>query len=514
MIRLILKTEMRSAFNYWKSMGETKVILYIIMALLFMLLPLPLLGSLLFTLTLSLKTDHLSSYIMILSLAAIVILTLLSIHFIIKDMILSANVPMYLSFPISAGDLFWAKFIKHAFLHAAIILMPISMIVGVALAIRFEEWMLLINSAVYFLGVGVVITSLAYLCTFLTAHILPAKKVSGVLSFVGAASFILVYLAFFALGDSIKGWTKRLPESPVSFDGFLYGFDVSISIIFISSVVGLAVVMAKSASHVTRRAMVRGWNFYGHSGKRMKSGTKLERVVHPIVTLMRKDLKMTVRDFKELAVLLPYYLLPLFLIYVSGFSGQTGTGTLDMTDILISAVGGTLVMSLFVGAYNTARDAEHFAMLKALPLKGSSIAVSKYLFTLLTTVPVMMVAFTVVWYLSQAAPGDLVLLIIMILLSALTAVPIGMMIGSKNPVVSYRNPRKRLDTLSNVMISFSLVVVLMLTGVATGLMDGSTGVDRQVLIVGSLVLPAVVSIWLLRKVAKRYDKGFKITYKE
>lgn len=514
MIRLILETEMRSAFNYLKSMGETKVILYIIMALLFMLLPLPLLGSLLFTLTLSLEAGHLSSYIMILSLAAVVILTLLSIHFIIKDMILSDNVPMYLSFPISAGELFWAKFIKHAFLHAAVILMPLGIITGIALALRFEEWMLLVNSSIYFLAVGVFITSLAYLFIFLTTHILPIKKVSGILSFVGAASFILVYLAFFAAGDSIEAWTMKMPESPVSFGGFLYGFDVPTSIISILALVVAGTIMAKAASHVTTRAMVRGWDFHSHSSKKSKAGANSGRVTHPIISLMHKDMRMTGRDFKEMAVLLPYYLLPLFLIYVSGFSEQTGAGTMDMADILISAIGGTLVMSLFVGAYNTARDAEHFTMLKALPFKGTSIAVSKYFFTLLTTVPVMMAAFTVVWYLSSAAPEDLILLLIMILLAALVAVPLGMMIGSANPVVSYRNPRKRLDTLSNIMISFSLVIVLMLTGVAAGLMDGSTGLNPQMLVAASFMLSAVVSAWLLRKVAKRYDKGFKITYKE
>lgn len=154
-------------------------------------------------------------------------------------------------------------------------------------------------------------------------------------------------------------------------------------------------------------------------------------------------------------------------------------------------------------------------MLKALPLSGKHIAGAKYGFTLLTTAPVVMAAFTVAWLFSSAGIGVLLQLLVFIILMAMAAVPVGMYIGSANPVVSSKNPVKRLDTASNIVITIVIFVVLVLTAIILGVI-GDDGVSAiQLLTAGGILLVmALSSLWMLRKVGARYDQGFKITYKD
>lgn len=513
MIRLILRTELHSLFNYWKSLGETKMVLYIIFGLLLLLFPLPMLVSVIFSLTLSIDESVLDGYMLLLSITAVVILLLLSIHFIIKDMILDRNVQLYLSFPISTTELFFAKFIKHGLIYAVSILLPLGVVIGTALAIRFGQWMLLADSLVYFLVLSTVITALAYAFIFLTANILPVRKVSEILSFLGGISFILVYLVLLQVGGSVGSVLPFLADLPITFSGFLYSYEALPGTFAAVLLIAAAVLALKAAELVSVRALSRGWEVGGRPGRRRRASGG--RVRHPISSLMEKDLRLTTRNFKEIAALLPYYLMPLLFIYFSTSVDAGSAAALGASQLLVTAIGGTLVISLFIGAYNTARDAEHFAMLKALPLSGRHIAGAKYGFTLLTTAPVVMAAFTVAWLFSSAGIGVLLQLLVFIILMSMAAVPVGMYIGSANPVVSSKNPVKRLDTASNIVITIVIFAVLVLTAIILGVI-GDDGVSTiQLLTAGGILLVmALSSLWMLRKVGARYDQGFKTTYKD
>ncbi|MCG7332274.1 hypothetical protein [Salinicoccus roseus] len=514
MVRLILKTELRSLFNYWKSLGETKMVLYIILGLLLLLFPLPMLVSVVFSLTLSVEESMLDGYMLLLSITAAIILLLLSVHFIIKDLILDRNVQLYLSFPISSAALFFAKFIKHGLIYTASILMPLGVVIGTALSIRFGQWLLLADSLVYFLVLSTVITASAYAFIFLTANILPVRKVSEILSFLGGISFILVYLVLLQVGGSLGGVLSFLADLPITFSGFLYGYEVLPGTIAAVLLIAAAVLAFKAAELVSVRALSRGWETGGRAVRKHRAADG--RVRHPIGSLMVKDLRLTTRNFKEIAALLPYYLMPLLFIYFStSVDAGSAPEAIGASQLLVTAIGGTLVISLFIGAYNTARDAEHFAMLKALPLSGKHIAGAKYGFTLLTTAPVVMAAFTVAWLFSSAGIGVLLQLLVFIILMAMAAVPVGMYTGSANPVVSSKNPVKRLDTASNIVITIVIFVVLVLTAIILGVI-GDDGVSAiQLLTAGSILLVmALSSLWMLRKVGARYDQGFKITYKD
>ena len=280
-------------------------------------------------------------------------------------------------FPYQLLELFFAKFIKHVLIYAASILLPLGAVLGTALSMRFGQWMLLADSLVYFSVLSIFIVSLAYAFIFLTANILPIRKISEILSFLGAISFILVYLVLFLIGDAFTGMTARLSDMPVSFSGFLYDYEVLSGSLAVLLLIAAAVLAFKAAELISVRALSRGWEAGGRTVR--KHRTADGRVRHPIGSLMEKDLRLTTRNFKEIAALLPYYLMPLLFIYFStSVDAGSAPEAIGASQLLVTAIGGTLVISLFIGAYNTARDAEHFAMLKALPLSGRHIAGAKY----------------------------------------------------------------------------------------------------------------------------------------
>src|SRR5699024_9964131 len=118
----------------------------------------------------------------------------------------------------------------------------------------------------------------------------------------------------------------------------------------------------------------------------------------PVRALVQKDMRMTLRDFKEWAVLLPQYLLPgvmVFIMYTNPAAAIEGDGSMHDARMIAVSVAGTVVISLFAGAYNTARDAAHFELLKIMPVKPADLVRGKYLFKIMTITPVylMMGAF-------------------------------------------------------------------------------------------------------------------------
>ncbi|GAB3061547.1 hypothetical protein ACFOU0_06305 [Salinicoccus sesuvii] len=519
MIRLILDTERRIFSNYWRVLGDGRRIGYILLSLLVLLFFVPFVGIVLFSITTSVDKVNIDTYLLLLTLASGIVIILLSIHFIIKDVILNGHIALYLTYPISSGELFWAKFIKHNALYATSILLPLSIIVGAALALRDHQWLLVISSIAYFIALGIIFTSVSFSVVFLTANALPIKKVSNTLSFLGGLSFLLIYVVLFATNDALSNVFSSFPEVPVSYSGFLYDYTILIGII----VPCLLLVLALGAVIATRFIVVKSVDrigiIEGHSSKSSKA--RRDKIRNPVHMLVVKDIKLSYRNPRELAALLPIFMLPLVLVYISS---TTEEGTLSLivegSQLLATAAGGALITGLYISAHHTARDAEHFHFLDILPVSGRLIACSKYVFNFLVTAPFLMVIFTGVWYFSTASVNMLLYVLLCIVLVCVVATPLGMLIGSANPVVSRKNPSKRLDILSNVIIGFTIFFVYMLVSALSNFladMDamGQGGLrNGTMLVIGFLIVCVATSWFVLIKVARRYDVGFNITYKD
>lgn len=517
MIRSILGVEMRSMINYMKALSDAKKVVCGLLAAVIALFILPSVVSVLSIIILGAGEEGLGGFMLLLSLAAVLILTLLAVNSIIKEMFMDRNIQLYLTFPVSPAALFAAKFIRQWLINTALIMGTLGIITGVLFSMREGQWLLTVTHIFYFLLLSIVAMSLAYGLVFAVTKVLPANKVSEVLSFLGGISFVLVYGVLLVGGSSVQDISGSLPDASFLYSGFLYNFNPA------SGLAGLVVSAALAAGLVVLlrsfvvHAFKSGW--VGEQSVKRRNRDASSDAASPVRTLVQKDMRMTLRDFKEWAVLLPQYLLPGVMIFIMYTNPAAIEGDSSMHDarMIAVSVAGTVVISLFAGAYNTARDAAHFEFLKIMPVKPADLVKAKYLFNIMTITPVYLLAAVVAWMLLPVSTAAFLYSSLFIILVSLAVIPAGMFAGSMQPVVSRKNPAKRLDTATNVILSVIMGVLLIAAGFISVLFArGDGGLDHLLIaiVLSVLVVSAGVSLLFLRAVRKRYEKGFNIIYKD
>src|SRR5690625_3086074 len=97
----ILGVEMRSVLNFMKALSESKNIVSGLLAAVIALFILPSAVSMLSIIILGAGEESLGGIILLMSLAAVLVLTLLAVNSIIKEMFTDRNIQLYLTFPIS-----------------------------------------------------------------------------------------------------------------------------------------------------------------------------------------------------------------------------------------------------------------------------------------------------------------------------------------------------------------------------------------------------------------------------
>ena len=117
----------------------------------------------------------------------------------------------------------------------------------------------------------------------------------------------------------------------------------------------------------------------------------------------------------------------------------------------------------------------------------------------------------------QASLSSLIYAVIISILVVLTTVPIGMFIGTINPVVSKKNPSNRLDIAGNVMITMTVFIIIFAVGRVSSFFFIGNDINHQVILltIGVLFITSAISAYIiLNRIAKRYDQGYHITYKD
>ena len=516
MIRSILGVEMRSMINYLKALSDSKKVVYGLLAAVIALFVLPSAVSVLSIIILGAGEEILGGFMLLMSLAAVLVLTLIAVNSIIKEMFMDRNIQLYLTFPVSPAALFAAKFIRQWLINTALIMGALGIITGVLFSIREGQWLLTVTHICYFLFLSIVSMSLAYGMVFTVTKVLPANKVSEVLSFLGGISFVLVYGVLFVGGSSVQDISEILPDASFLYSGFLYNFNPAggVAGIVISSALaaGLVLLLRSFVVH----AFKSGW--VGENSVKRRRLDASSDASSPVKTLVKKDMSMTLRDFKEWAVLLPQYLLPgvmIFIMYTNPAAAIETSGGMHDAQMITVSVAGTVVISLFAGAYNTARDAAHFEFLKIMPVKPADLVKAKYLFNIMTITPVYLLAAIVAWMILPVSMAAFLYSSLFIILVSLAVIPAGMFAGSMQPVVSRKNPAKRIDTATNVILSIIMGVLLIASGFISILL-AQGGLDHSliVIVLSVLAVSAGASMLFLRAVRKRYEKGFNIIYKD
>ncbi|WP_411842068.1 ABC-2 transporter permease [Salinicoccus sp. HZC-1] len=518
MIKSILKMEQRSMINYMRAFSDSKKVLYGLLIAAIALFLLPSVVSMLSFIIFSLTDENTGGFILLVSIVAVVILALLAVNSIIKEMFMDRNIQLYLTFPVSPAALFTAKFLKQWLINVVLVMLPLGLVTGITFSIKESNWLLTVTHFVYFLLLSIIVMSVAYGLVFGVTKILPANKVSEVLAFLGGISFLLVYGVLLIGSSSIGDILDFMPELAFLYSGFLYNFSLGAGVMGITVSLLMAAALFIALRSFVVMAFRSGW--IGENAARKEKRNAETATSSAVKMLILKDLRLTVRDFKEWTILLPQYLLPgvmVFIIYSNPMMETGMEGNMYNAQMIAVSISGTVLISLYVGAYNTARDAAHFDFLKTLPIKAKELVRAKYLYNILTITPVYIIAALFVWLLLPVDMDTFVYSALLIILISLAIIPVGMFAGSTQPVVSSKNPTRRLDTISNVILSAVMVVlVLMISPISLLFTSGTGDLNYSLLniILAVLLVAACLSFLLLKETKKRYDKGFNITYKD
>src|SRR5699024_5532008 len=232
-------------------------------------------------------------------------------------------------------------------IYAASEMIPVSLIVAIIPSIRFDSWWLVVTYLVYFTTLSLMVVVLSYFLVVPLTRILPAKKVAEVLSFLGGTSFILIYLFLFWGGSSLDQILTSLPESGWIYEGFLYSITPAAGVVGTGGSLLVSTVIIFGLKSFVTLGFKSGWVGENFPTKERKASKTL--VSSAIRMLIFKDLKMTLRDFKEWMVLTPQYLLPgvmIFIIYTSPMMEETGDQALFYNAQMIGiSITGTIIIS-------------------------------------------------------------------------------------------------------------------------------------------------------------------------
>ncbi|SDK93471.1 ABC transporter permease [Lacicoccus qingdaonensis] len=512
----ILKVEIQSAVNYLKNLRTQTIVSLVIIAL-FAVIFLPLIIITMFNFLLLAEESILSSIMVMISVLIMIILSLITVNRIVKDMFMNENMQLYLTFPVKAVELLRAKFIMQLFTGILPVTIPIGLIVGVAFTFRYSSILPLVSAILYFMLLSILTLGLSYIIVFLVTKVASPKKVSEILTFIGGFAAVLPYLIITFGVVNIETVIKYLPNPAGLYEGFIYNVNLLEFTVFTLLSIILSIIIFVSLTQVVKNGFLKGW--ITTSGRSRKAGSTSLDVNSVKGALLQKDIKMTLRDFKEWAAVLPQYFIP-FVVYFVAYNPVASDGypEMNMDGVIISvSITGTVIISIFVSASNTARDARHYSMMRALPLKAADIVDSKFIYNFITIVPVYMLMSLGVFLFTDVSAAGLFYSLVFILMTALAVIPIGMWFGAKFPVVNTNKPTERMDTGASIIMMIVILILIFSTGFMSNVFidaDGDIN-HRMTGIMGVVMLALSAGIYFIvtKTVKNIYHRGLKIVYK-
>lgn len=512
----ILKVEIQSAVNLLKNIRTQTIVSLIIIAV-FALFFLPVIIMSSFNFLLLADESVLSSIIVMVSVLIMTILSLITVNRIVKDMFMNKNMQLYLTFPVKAVDILRAKFIMQLCVGILPVTLFAVLIFGTAFTFRYGSILPLISSVIYSILLSILTLAISYTIVFLVTKVASPKKVSEILTFIGGFAAVLPYLIITFGVVNIETVIMYLPNPAWLYEGFIY--NVSLIHYFVFTVISLvlSIIIFVSLTYVVQDGFTKGW--MSTSEQVQKAGSKVLGVHSVKGALLMKDIKMTVRDFKEWAVILPQYFIPLVVYFVAyNPVAPEEAVQMSMDGVVISvSITGTVIISIFVSASNTARDARHHAMMRSLPVEAGEIVSSKFIYNFITIVPVYMLMAIIVFVFTEVSIAGILYSFAFIGLTALAIIPIGMWFGASYPVVNSKKPADRLDTGASIIMTIVILILVFSTGLMSNLFTGADGeVNHRmigIMVVAMFIISSAVYFIMSKTVKKIYDEGLKIVYK-
>lgn len=520
MFKSILKVEAQSRLNYFKALGTGKIILYLLLAFILLVMLVPAVWMILNIFLFNAEEVLIGKAILLLSLFLVPVLSLFLVNGIIKEMFMDKNIDSYLVLPVTPRAVFSVKLFYQFTFKVLPVVLFISLAAGLTLAARYEAPLLAVSSIVYFLFIGALSTAAAYIVVFLVTKVSSARRVGEILTLFGGVASVLPYFIIMAGGQYLRPVINMMPNVDFIFSGFLYNPEMLKYILLLLVFAAASPALIALVLNYVTAAFVKGT---ATAGNLEHKKTAAAETGSPVRALLKKDMTMTKRDFKEWSAVLPQYLFPFVFLFLLTSNPLIYGGESSSDDqVMISiAFAGSIMISLFVAAMNTARDARTYDFLKMMPVSGLDIAKAKYLYNFITITPMYIIITIIIYFILDVPVTTLIYAVGISVLLVLTIAPLGMLLGAMNPVVSKKNPAQRLDTAANIIISVTIFVLIFLMGYMTQFTVGFNGEEyvlkhgTMLIVIGVLIILSILSyVFLLRKTGAKYDEGYNITYKD
>ena len=508
----IMKVEILSRINYLKNMRASTILALLFLSVIIVFAGPGIIISLFF-IVVSMNESLIAPSVTVVTVSLIIFLSLLTVNKIVKDLFMNRNMVLYMTFPVTAGQLFTAK----SLMQLSTGILPVTVITGlffgIALSVRENNVAALFSSLSYMFLISAVILGITYIIVFFVTKVSKPGRVSEVLTLAGGLIGVLPYLIITFGTGNFEQVLSKMPDMSVLFNGFLYNIDPLKTAAGSVAALLFGVLVLYIVTRLVSSAFIKGALSVSRTGK-VKSSEAA--VSSPVISLLSKDLTMSRRDFKEWAAVLPQYFLPFIIYYVGVFQMDTLDAEIGASLIAVS-VTGTVIISLFVSALNTARDAAHYEMLQILPVRPKDIATAKYLYNIITIIPVYLVLSAAAFMIADFSVVNLLLSWLCIIFTALTVIPVGMLIGASTPVVNKKQPTDRIGIAANVMIIIVMLVFVFATGIFARMFvdaSGSVAAGGVLIFTAVLAVTGIISyIMVLKRVSRVYDRGLIIEYK-
>lgn len=510
----ILTVESQSRINYLKNMRTQTIVVLVFLAM-FILLVAPGIVISAFLALLGVDISFMSSIVMLISVTLIIFLSLMTVNKIVKDLFMNRNMTLYMTFPVSVKQLFLAKVIMQLLTNILPFTLVIGVFLGSALSVREGNILPFFSTMSYMLLLSLVIIGISYIIVFFVTKVSKAARVSEILMLVGGFVGVLPYLIITLGASHYEAVLNLMPDMSFWFEGYLYQVDFPKMALNFTAAVIMSFIVLYGVTKFSGQGFTKGW--LGEKARSGKTKASEAAVSTPVRSLLLKDLILTGRDFKEWSAILSQYFLP-FIIYFVGIY-QMGSGVYVETGAALMAISitGTVIISLFTASLNTARDANHYDMLKVLPIQPKDITMAKFLYNIITIIPVYLIMASAAFIITEFSWAHLLFSYLCIIFTALAVIPIGMLIGISSPVVNKKKPTDRIGIAANIMLTIALVVFMFSTSLLTIFYvddSGSLIYSRVLIMILILVVASGVSVFIfLKRVARVYDKGLIIEYK-
>ncbi|TDM12800.1 putative ABC transporter permease subunit [Macrococcus lamae] len=522
MIFAMLKMEWQSLINSFKGLSDTTKLWTILAYVFIAIIGVPLIISVLSFGFANQSLDFQRTFLSYIFLYGGIIVFISTVTIIIKDFFIANDIKQLLLLPISIHQIFLVKMIKLFLSSVLWVYLLIGLTISILLYKDYQSMTIGILVMVSLLGFILFYLSLTFCFIFLLTKVLPKNKINeimtGLLGIAGALFYFIIIGPANSIGKKLTPLTDYLPFNWVS-DAVIKKQHSTIDVCIAVGVLLLGVLLFYLLTQLLMR--------YGQQDFTVESSTKVRspKVQEGIDTaersLMKKDFKLIVRDFKEISAILPQIIIPVpyvvFIIMQSGGVQELrAISELSIGVLLIGlAIGGTSYVATMIAARLTAKDAEQQDILYSLPINFKDVVNAKWKLVSVGSAFCFAIPIIIFGIVVKAEPLHIIYGVILCVITSFALTPLGIYFGTKEPQISKKTPSKRVGMGTSFLMLFCVGGIILFVVIMQTLL-GIFNLPLNIRFLIFTVIMAVAGFFfyktMMKKACESYEFGLDVKY--